>query len=136
VGRVTRLLNFGAFVELFPGKEGLVHISQLAYARIPKVEDMVKVGDVIAVRVIEIDDMGRVNLSRTAALREQADLRGQESLSGDRHEEFDALEAPAPVGGFRGPGDDGREGRRGDDRRGGGPRRGRGGRRGGRGASE
>src|SRR5690606_25382716 len=89
VGRVTRLLNFGAFVELFPGKEGLVHISQLAYARIPKVEDMVKVGDTVAVKVIEIDDMGRVNLSRTAALREQADLRGQESLSGDRHEELD-----------------------------------------------
>ncbi|REJ38208.1 MAG: polyribonucleotide nucleotidyltransferase, partial [Bacillota bacterium] len=99
VGRVTRLLNFGAFVELYPGKEGLVHISQLAYARIPKVEDLVKIGDVIAAKVIEIDDMGRVNLSRTAALREQPDLRSRESLSGDRHEEFDGLEAPAAAGG-------------------------------------
>ncbi|HEX6990072.1 MAG TPA: polyribonucleotide nucleotidyltransferase [Bacillota bacterium] len=127
IGRVTRLLNFGAFVELFPGKEGLVHISQLAHARIPKVEDMVKVGDTVVVKVVEIDDLGRVNLSRIGALREQPELRQRESLSGDRHEEFDSLEAPAPVGGgSRGPG---------DDRRGGGHRRGRG-RRGGRGPSE
>ena len=131
VGRVTRLLNFGAFVELYPGKEGLVHISQLAYARIPKVEDLVKIGDVIAAKVIEIDDMGRVNLSRTAALREQPDLRSRESLSGDRHEEFDGLEAPAAVGGgLRGPAGEQRDG----GRRGGGHRRDRGGRRGGRGS--
>ncbi len=62
-GRVTRLMNFGAFVEVLPGKEGLVHISQLAHQRINKVEDAVKVGDVIKVKVVEIDHAGRVNLS-------------------------------------------------------------------------
>lgn len=62
-GKVTRLMNFGAFVEILPGKEGLVHISQLARERINKVEDVVSVGDVLAVKVVEIDHMGRVNLS-------------------------------------------------------------------------
>ena len=62
-GRVTRLMNFGAFVELFPGKEGLVHISQLAHTRVNKVEDVVNVGDITNVKVVEIDQMGRVNLS-------------------------------------------------------------------------
>jgi polyribonucleotide nucleotidyltransferase len=63
-GRVTRLMNFGAFVEIFPGKEGLVHISELAPQRVNKVEDVVKVGDEIEVRVKEIDNLGRVNLTR------------------------------------------------------------------------
>jgi len=63
-GRVTRLMNFGAFVEIFPGKEGLVHISELAPRRVNKVEDVVKVGDEIEVRVKEIDNLGRVNLTR------------------------------------------------------------------------
>ncbi len=62
-GRVTRLMNFGAFVEVLPGKEGLVHISQLAHQRVNKVEDVVKVGDMLKVRVVEIDHAGRVNLS-------------------------------------------------------------------------
>lgn len=62
-GRVTRLMNFGAFVEVLPGKEGLVHISQLAHQRVNKVEDVVKVGDTLKVRVVEIDHAGRVNLS-------------------------------------------------------------------------
>ncbi len=62
-GRVTRLMNFGAFVEVLPGKEGLVHISQLAHQRINRVEDAVKVGDIIKVKVVEIDHAGRVNLS-------------------------------------------------------------------------
>lgn len=66
-GRVTRIMNFGAFVEILPGKEGLVHISQLADRRVAKVEDVVKVGDTIRVKVVEIDDMGRVNLSKKAA---------------------------------------------------------------------
>ena len=65
-GKVTRLTNFGAFVEILPGKEGLVHISELADYRVPKVEDVVRVGDEIMVKVIEIDHMGRVNLSRRA----------------------------------------------------------------------
>ena len=62
-GRVTRILNFGAFVEIFPGQEGLVHISQLADYHVEKVEDIVKIGDVIPVKVISIDEQGRINLS-------------------------------------------------------------------------
>ncbi|MCL2171003.1 MAG: S1 RNA-binding domain-containing protein, partial [Defluviitaleaceae bacterium] len=67
-GKVTRLLNFGAFVEIAPEKEGLVHISQLAKERVKTVEDVVKVGDVITVKLMEIDDQGRLNLSRKATL--------------------------------------------------------------------
>ena len=67
-GKVVRLMNFGAFVELLPGKEGLVHISQLAHERVEKVEDVVSVGDVIQVKVVEIDKQGRVNLSRKVLL--------------------------------------------------------------------
>ncbi len=62
-GRVTRLMNFGAFVEVLPGKEGLVHISELSYDHVNKVEDVVKVGDEIEVKVKEIDSMGRINLT-------------------------------------------------------------------------
>lgn len=68
-GKVTRLMNFGAFVEVLPGKEGLVHISQLALERVGKVEDVVAVGDIIKVKVTEIDRQGRVNLSHSAVLR-------------------------------------------------------------------
>ena len=62
-GRVTRILNFGAFVEIFPSQEGLVHISQLAPYHVDKVEDIVKIGDIIPVKVISIDEQGRINLS-------------------------------------------------------------------------
>jgi polyribonucleotide nucleotidyltransferase len=65
-GKVSRILNFGAMVEILPGKEGLVHVSELADHRVDKVEDEVKIGDEIMVKVIEIDHMGRVNLSRRA----------------------------------------------------------------------
>ena len=68
MGKVTRLMNFGAFVEILPGKEGLVHISQLAKERVAKVEDVVNVGDEIMVKVVEIDKQGRINLSRKALL--------------------------------------------------------------------
>jgi polyribonucleotide nucleotidyltransferase len=68
MGTVTRLMNFGAFVAVLPGKEGLVHISQLAPNRVEKVEDVVKVGDEIMVKVVEIDSQGRINLSRKAVL--------------------------------------------------------------------
>src|SRR6187397_2453827 len=68
LGRVTRIMNFGAFVEILPGKEGLVHISQLADYRVPRVEDVVSIGDELMVVVTEIDRMGRVNLSRRAAM--------------------------------------------------------------------
>ena len=68
-GRVTRIMNFGAFVEVLPNQEGLVHISELADQRVEKVEDIVKVGDVIPVIVREIDAQGRINLSHKQALR-------------------------------------------------------------------
>ncbi len=70
VGKVTRLMNFGAFVEILPGKEGLVHISQLALERVEKVEDVVNVGDELIVKVTEIDRQGRVNLSRKEVLKQ------------------------------------------------------------------
>ncbi len=69
-GKVTRLMTFGAFVEIAPGKEGLVHISKLDVKRTEKVEDVVAVGDEIIVKVTEIDDQGRINLSRRDALVE------------------------------------------------------------------
>ncbi len=62
-GEVKRIMNFGAFVEVLPGKEGLVHISQLSPQRVKKVEDVVKVGDTVTVRVVEVDDLGRINLT-------------------------------------------------------------------------
>lgn len=72
LGTVKRVEKYGAFVELFSGKEGLCHISQLAEERVAKTEDVVSVGDKIMVKVTEIDEQGRVNLSRKAALKEQA----------------------------------------------------------------
>ncbi len=71
-GRVVRLMTFGAFVELAPGKDGLVHISKLADKRIEKVEDACKVGDMMWVKVTEIDEKGRVNLSHKDAMKEIA----------------------------------------------------------------
>lgn len=62
-GKVKRILNFGAMVEIFPGQEGLLHISQLARYRVKKVEDVLKVGDIVPVRVIKIDEQGRINLA-------------------------------------------------------------------------
>lgn len=70
-GKVKRVEKFGAFVELFSGKDGLVHISELALERVGKVEDVVKIGDVITVKVIEIDKQGRINLSRKVLLKEE-----------------------------------------------------------------
>src|SRR5579859_7421333 len=67
-GKVTRIMPFGAFVEILPGKEGLVHISELANYRVPSVEDVVNIGDEVQVLVTEIDRQGRVNLSRRALL--------------------------------------------------------------------
>ena len=67
-GKVTRLMNFGAFVEIMPGKEGLIHISELADYHVPSVEDVVQVGDEVMVLVTEIDSLGRINLSRRAVL--------------------------------------------------------------------
>lgn len=67
-GRVTRITDFGAFVEFAPGKEGLCHISQLDSKRTEKVSDVVSIGDEILVKITEIDDKGRINLSRRAAI--------------------------------------------------------------------
>ena len=72
-GKVSRLMNFGAFVEILPGKDGLVHISELAEERVESVEDVVSVGDELTVLVTEIDAMGRINLSRRALLRDPND---------------------------------------------------------------
>ncbi|MBD9196615.1 MAG: S1 RNA-binding domain-containing protein, partial [Clostridiales bacterium] len=71
-GRVVRLMTFGAFVELAPGKDGLVHISKLADHRIEKVEDACKIGDMMWVKVTDIDEKGRVNLSHKDAMKEIA----------------------------------------------------------------
>ena len=71
LGKVTRLMKFGVFVEILPGKEGVVHVSQLATRRVEKPEDVVHEGDEIMVKVTEIDDKGRINLSRKALLQEK-----------------------------------------------------------------
>jgi polyribonucleotide nucleotidyltransferase len=81
-GRVVSTKEFGAFVEVFPGKEGLVHISELADFRVKRTEDVAKVGDIIWVKCIGIDDKGRVKLSRKAALKERA-----EAETGQRQED-------------------------------------------------
>ena len=85
-GKVTRIADFGAFVEVLPGKEGLVHISELADYRVAKVEDVVKVGDEVTVKVIGIDDLGRINLSRRAVFEKSSqvpDAKTKDSVSKD-----------------------------------------------------
>jgi polyribonucleotide nucleotidyltransferase len=77
LGKVKRIEKFGAFVELFKGKDGLVHISQLAEERVNKVEDILKLGDELLVRVTEIDNQGRVNLSRKVILKEEKERQEQ-----------------------------------------------------------
>ena len=77
MGTVKRIEKFGAFVEIFKGKDGLVHISQLAEERVNKVEDVVSIGDQIMVKVREIDHQGRVNLSRKAVLQEEKEKKKQ-----------------------------------------------------------
>lgn len=79
LGKVKRIEKFGAFVEIFPGKDGLVHISELAEERVGKVEDVVKLGDEILVKVTEIDKHGRVNLSRKVVLKEQREKAEEHS---------------------------------------------------------
>jgi polyribonucleotide nucleotidyltransferase len=122
-GKVTRLMNFGAFVEIAPGKEGLVHISELADFRVPSVEEAVQPGDEVSVMVTEIDSMGRVNLSRRAVLAGETDpsevVKRQQAERSNR----------GPGGGDRG----GRPGGGGRDRRPGGGGGGYGGRGGGNG---
>ena len=84
-GVVTRLMSFGAFVEIAPGKEGLVHISRLDVKRTEKVEDVVNVGDSIIVKCIEIDDQGRINLSRRDALIELEGMKPENDIDEAPH---------------------------------------------------
>ncbi|MCL4517003.1 MAG: polyribonucleotide nucleotidyltransferase [Firmicutes bacterium] len=83
MGKVVRIMNFGAFVEIAPGKEGLVHISQLAEQRVGKVEDVVNIGDELLVKVVEIDRQGRINLSHKDVLRAGQEGEGREG-GGDK----------------------------------------------------
>ena len=94
-GKVTRLMSFGAFVEIAPGKEGLVHISKLDVKRVEKVEDVVNVGDEVIVKVTEIDDQGRLNLSRRDALIEKMGM-----VAEDDGEEPERERKPRPRKGF------------------------------------
>jgi len=70
LGKVKKIMDFGAFVEIIPGTEGLLHISQLSEQRVAKVTDEVNEGDEVLVKVIEIDKMGRIRLSRKEAMKE------------------------------------------------------------------
>jgi len=78
LGKVNRVVSFGAFVEILPGKEGLVHISKLDFERVNKVEDVVNIGDEVLVKVTEIDSQGRINLSRRDALKDQKESAEKE----------------------------------------------------------
>jgi polyribonucleotide nucleotidyltransferase len=80
-GRVTRMINFGVFVEVLPGKEGLLHVSEISTAHIPRVEDAFKIGDEVLVTVKEIDDMNRVNLSRRRALEQTAAIEADPEMA-------------------------------------------------------
>lgn len=98
-GKVTRIMNFGAMVEILPGKEGLVHISELADYRVAKVEDVVKVGDELTVKVTDIDHLGRINLSRRAVLALTAKLssdRGQPRSQGAAYPKKHGPQAAPP----------------------------------------
>ncbi|RCS41216.1 polyribonucleotide nucleotidyltransferase [Bremerella cremea] len=118
-GRVTSVKDFGAFVEILPGRDGLCHISELSTEYVSDVNSVVKVGDILAVKVLLVDEHDRVKLSHKAT------LPGGDAPAGDGDDE---LEAAGSRGGDRG----GDRGGRGGDRRGGGDRGGRGGDRGGR----
>jgi len=96
-GKVTRLMTFGAFVEFLPGKEGLVHISKMAWKRVDRVEDVVKEGDTVRVMVTEVDGQGRINLSMRDCTEKPADF--VESDSGERRDRGDRGDR----GGDRGP---------------------------------
>jgi polyribonucleotide nucleotidyltransferase len=80
VGKVKKIVEFGAFVEVIPNTEGLLHISQIAESRIRSVQDVLTEGDVVAVKVIEVDGNGKMRLSRKIALREQPALAQKEVL--------------------------------------------------------
>jgi polyribonucleotide nucleotidyltransferase len=115
-GKVVRIADFGAFVEILPGVDGLVHISQLDSERVEKVESVVSMGDEVTVMVTDIDGQGKIRLSRQAVL---------EGWTAEEAREKDQRKSgPRPGGGGRG-GDRGDRGGRGGDRRGSGDRGGR-----------
>lgn len=87
LGKVTKITTFGAFVEILPGKEGLVHISKLDFARVNKVEDIVSTGDEILVKVTEIDGQGRINLSRKDAIKDSEEKESEEKESEEKNPE-------------------------------------------------
>jgi polyribonucleotide nucleotidyltransferase len=97
-GKVTRIQNFGAFVEVLPGKEGLVHISELADHHVGKVEDVVKIGDEIMVKVTEIDRLGRINLSRKAVFIDQGKASAESSEGAETPGANPRPYRPAPRG--------------------------------------
>ncbi len=101
-GKVTRLMDFGAFVEVLPGKEGLVHISELANYRVGKVEDVVKVGDTLQVKVKEIDDQGRVNLTHRPFAPKATPEQLASSGGGDRRGHVGGFGRPRGHGGVHG----------------------------------
>jgi polyribonucleotide nucleotidyltransferase len=103
-GKVVSTKEFGAFVEVFPGKDGLVHISELADFRVKKTEDVAKIGEMIWVKCIGIDDKGRVKLSRRAALKERAEAEGVASPDGGGNPE--GGEGSQSQGDYRAGGDD------------------------------
>ena len=117
-GRVVSIKEFGAFVEVFPGKDGLVHISELADFRVNRTEDVAKIGEMIWVKCIGIDDKGRVKLSRRAALKERGEIETGAPMGDGGGGE--------PRGEYRGGDGGGRRDR--GERRGGEGGRGRGGR--------
>ena len=97
-GKVVRLMNFGAFVEILPGKDGLVHISELSNERIDSVEDVVNVGDEITVMVKEIDSMGRINLSRRALLNQPSQDGDSGPVGAESRPRFDRERDDRPRG--------------------------------------
>lgn len=123
-GVVTRMLTFGAFVECLPGKEGLLHISEVSSCRIPKIDDVFKIGDRVLVTVKEIDDQNRVNLTRRRILDNEERIKEEgleEAIESEKEREEMikkiSAEAPAAPAGGRGERRDGRDGGRDRDRR-------------------
>jgi polyribonucleotide nucleotidyltransferase len=81
-GKIVNTTNFGAFVEVLPGKDGMIHISELADFRVKEVEDVVKVGDMVYAKCIGIDEKGRVKMSRKAAMEERGEQAEKEMTEG------------------------------------------------------
>jgi polyribonucleotide nucleotidyltransferase len=92
VGKVTRMINFGAFVEILPGKEGLLHVSEISVNHIPKIDDAFSTGDEVLVVVKEIDDMNRINLSRRRAIDQKAAVMADAALAAQLQAELEREE--------------------------------------------